>query len=228
VRARLRRFWTRSGFSPGWIAGLQLWLRCEALAGLADGDPVGIWPDASRLGHDATQLTAAKKPTFRAGIVNGRPAVHFDGVDDRMNLPILALATAHTLFVVCRLQAALNYVVIGDGASFYAPYLDGTSIYYLASATGASRAHGLAGGEWALHSLRRSGTTMQFFKNGAQLGGDALMVGNQEQSLNSLGGYDSDFFLVRGDVAEVLIYDAALAATDRAGVEGYLKERYWL
>jgi hypothetical protein len=32
---------------PGAIPGLTLWLRADGLTGLADGDPVATWPDAS-------------------------------------------------------------------------------------------------------------------------------------------------------------------------------------
>src|SRR5262245_37132262 len=82
--AAARRFAGASkAFTPADVSGLVVWLRADAL-GLNDGDPVGTWTDGSGNGRDLTQATAAKKPTYKTNIVNGKPVVRFDGVDDRL------------------------------------------------------------------------------------------------------------------------------------------------
>src|SRR5262245_95497 len=88
------------GFSPEQLSGLKLWLKADAITGPNDGDPVTTWPDSSGNGNDATQATAAKKPTYKAGIQNGRPVIRFDGVDDILATPSVTMATAFTLFAV--------------------------------------------------------------------------------------------------------------------------------
>ena len=68
-----------AGFSPKDVGGLKLWLAADRLTHLIDGDPVGSWIDASGNGNDVTQATATNKPTFKTGILNGKPVVRFDG-----------------------------------------------------------------------------------------------------------------------------------------------------
>ena len=41
-------------FNPADIAGLGLWLDAQQITGLADGEPVTTWPDASGQAHTAT------------------------------------------------------------------------------------------------------------------------------------------------------------------------------
>ncbi len=56
----------------------------DQITGLNDGDPVATWPDASGNGRNLTQAVAANRPTFRINLLNGRPGVRFDGVNDLM------------------------------------------------------------------------------------------------------------------------------------------------
>lgn len=60
-------------------------LQADALA-LSDGDPVGVWPDASGQGHDFTQ-TGNARPMYKASggsptNLGNHPSVQLDGVDD--------------------------------------------------------------------------------------------------------------------------------------------------
>ncbi len=68
------------GFTPLSLSP-AVWLKADTLA-LADGDPVGTWADQSGNGRDLVQATSAAKPMFKTAVLNGRPAVLFDGVDD--------------------------------------------------------------------------------------------------------------------------------------------------
>ena len=68
--------------SPARIPGLVAWYDAAYL-NLADGDPVGTFPDLSGNGSDMTRDTTSQKPIFVANF-NGAPAVYFDGVDDYM------------------------------------------------------------------------------------------------------------------------------------------------
>lgn len=84
------------------IPGLALWLSSGAITGLVDGDPVASWTDLSGNGLHATQGTGSKRPTYKTGILNGRPAVQF-ATDDGLAVTDSAVykATAITLVVVC-------------------------------------------------------------------------------------------------------------------------------
>ncbi len=76
------------------------WLEADTLA-LSDGDPVGTWTAIA--GNDATQGTAAAKPTWRlTGGPNGLPSVEFDAVDDRLLITFPSLTTSVTMMLVLK------------------------------------------------------------------------------------------------------------------------------
>lgn len=73
-----------SGGANALTQGLALWLKADAITGLADNDPIATWPDSSGNGHDMTQPTGGIQPIFRTNIINGLPVARFDGAGDRM------------------------------------------------------------------------------------------------------------------------------------------------
>ncbi len=70
---------------PGGIGNLTtqtvLWLRTTTAPGNSDGNPVTTWQDQSDNGNDATQSSAALKPTFLENVWNSRPVISFNGTD---------------------------------------------------------------------------------------------------------------------------------------------------
>jgi hypothetical protein len=217
------------GFDPASVAGLKLWLKADAITGLSDGDPVGTWEDSSGDNRDATQGTASKKPTYQTGEVNSLPCVRFDGADDYLSFTDPTVATAHTVFLVVK-WSAFGGVVLGDSGNYYCPYAAaGNDFYYRAGGGFVNGNPGtLSTGAWYLITVRRSGTTVQFFKNGVQQGSDLTLSDNLDQILDTLGSYAGGSLPSSIDVAEVLIYDSALGATDRGNVESSLISKYGL
>lgn len=66
---------------------------------LANNDAVADWTARPNSTITATQGTAAAKPTFKTGIVNGQPAVYFDG-DDSLAVSTLGSPSAITGIIV--------------------------------------------------------------------------------------------------------------------------------
>ena len=98
VKQDLIRYWTSvlivwlavaviSASAAPVTEGLQMHLRADHLAGLADGNPLSVWPDGSGQGRDAFQETRGRQPIYRAQAFNGLPAVYFDGQDDGLYFP---------------------------------------------------------------------------------------------------------------------------------------------
>ena len=79
-----------SQFSPRDVSNLILWLDASAITGLNNNDPVATWSDRSGNGNDATQATATNRPLYKTNIVNGKPVVRFDGVDNYLTFGDLA------------------------------------------------------------------------------------------------------------------------------------------
>ena len=69
-------------YKPTFVASSRLWLDANFLEGLSDTDPITTITDRSGQGNDATQATAAKKPTYETNEMKGRPVARYDGVDD--------------------------------------------------------------------------------------------------------------------------------------------------
>jgi hypothetical protein len=59
---------------------LVLWLKADEGV-LVDGSGISSWLDSSPAGHDATQGSAAERPTLIPAVINGRPVARFDGND---------------------------------------------------------------------------------------------------------------------------------------------------
>lgn len=74
----------------------------------SQGDPVGAWPDGSGNGRNATQSTAAAKPTLQRAAYNGHNALRFDGVDDVLVVAntLLPFTNTVTLLAVFKLAGS--------------------------------------------------------------------------------------------------------------------------
>src|SRR4051812_43065905 len=73
-------------FGVGTVAGLQLWLRGDHTGVTSEDDPVETWSDLSGNGRDAT-LDVGDAPILKLTPANNKPALLFDGTDDRLELP---------------------------------------------------------------------------------------------------------------------------------------------
>lgn len=99
---------------------LQFWMDSDAgveVAGgtsAADGDLVKFWNDQSGTENRLEQGVDVAKPTYRTGILNGKPIVRFDGVDDHMTPSLsqfLGNSTSAAFFAVCKLDTAAEMVL---------------------------------------------------------------------------------------------------------------------
>jgi hypothetical protein len=85
-----------------------------------DGDPVTTWVDKGSLGVDATQATAAAKPTYKTGGPGGSDYLLFDG-GDRLWTGAAAfstLAQPNTIAVLCNTtNATTTRNVVSSGIS---------------------------------------------------------------------------------------------------------------
>ncbi len=217
-----------------------------------DGDPVSTWTDISSNTKAFSQATIAKRPTFQTNVLSGKPVVRFDGVDDLLVLAEKYLTSAQgTVFAVIQLTAALQnkQVVLGTGdeaAGNVAHDLRGfhkTTEPNISLRLDDNVAANTLRGDTALVA----GTTyiQTWSSTGAAYG---MRINGAAESLTLLGGADngnwyadvaaldnvtiggrkrdieSDF--LKGDLAELIVYDRVLTAPETARVERYLANRY--
>jgi hypothetical protein len=221
------------GLAPA--AGYEIWLKADALTALSDGDPVATWADQSGNGHDATQATAANRPLYKTGIINGQPALLFDGSSDFLDIADdAAYKTANiTVFVVLLSNSTLR-----------------TCFAYLHAATHTNPFFrwGLWHNNSNVANMRWNGTS---YNSGGGTFGSAWTIAEMVDAdlyLNGtlrINGTDADLTypnatgirlganadgneVLNGYIAEFILYPSSLSSTDRDTTRAYLQDKYAL
>lgn len=216
-------------FSPASVAGLAAWYDASQLTGLADGDPIATSPDRSGNARDLTQATAAKRPTFKTGILNGNPVMRFDGVDDRLVSPAFTLAQPNTVFVVASTTNAgtgQRFIADGvNGSGRNAVYVTAQKWAVYAGSTGTVSSQALSTGvhliDYVFDNTARSLFVDSVGGTAGNAGGASLIGGVVLGDEGPTGGFNWP-----GDIAEYLFYNAAVSAANILLVRAYLKAKW--
>lgn len=199
--------------------GMALWLKADALTGLADGDPVAAWADSGLLVNDAAQANPANRPTYKAVAQNGLPSVAFANagnqwLDFTVNIPNITAA-----FWVAKLNNPFP-----GGPAFW---LGGVGDFY----------PGPVQQMWdpALAAANvRNGTTQQ---NGVAVNGTLINRSSANFEIWSVrtagpvsaSSLANDAALsVVGEICELIVFNTAVDATKARQVESYLSRKYAL
>ena len=221
-------------FDPGTIASLRLWLRGDDISA-SDGSPVSAWADASGFGNGVEQATGMKMPTLLTAQLSAHNIVRFDGIDDTLFKSAASgfvCDTGHTVIAVLNPTAGVAFgmaVVTNYQCNELRQYGSGGYPEWMIP-SGLAQVEGLSDltGLWKVWSgTYNVGTdTLELFINGSSQG-----TANDSGSL-AVGdiylGSRTDTYHWLGDMAEVLVFDAALGATERQAVESYLFSKYAL
>jgi hypothetical protein len=196
---------------------------------LADGDPVSTWRDSSVNGNDAT-MTGSNRPTFKTAIVNGKPIVRFTSAgQSKLNLttPITG-ALPWIIFAVMKRTGPGNIASL-TGSSSNAPY--GTTIVstndaYVYTREGYMPTSGpMSAGFHVIEGIHGSVGNQFVQVDGVNVSGGTTPSPNVGDFVAV--GYDSTTpTYADGDIAEIIIYAAALSGTDRMNIEKYLGTKY--
>jgi hypothetical protein len=224
-----------AAFSPTDIAGLKLWLDASQITGLNDGDAVATWSDVSGNGRDFTQGTASARPIYKTAILNGKPVVRFDGIDDKLSRANFITTGVGTTFAVARRSGGSAGVqeIIGLGSSG-----GFTGWVALAAKSFGSANWGVyVNGGWNASSYSLDGvwSTVRFRSDGSANFTLATNNGTPE-TITGAGGFANLFTsnvgddgygqYLSGDVACILHYDTQLSVADMNLVEAWLLAQY--
>lgn len=220
---------------------LYAWWRADsgvnASAGMpADGSAVTRWEDSGNRNHDLVRVstTATQRPTFRATLANGKPAVDFDGNDYLWSANTAAefgvITSARTIICIARPVAANGgYIFDSSSSTGRTALLTGeiatpsqwvlfpgatpTTLGGLVFESGVSLVScTVASGAQTVHvngELKGSGTSAIQSMSG-------MMLGSRFNLANFLAG----------SISEVLVFDKALDSAERAAIEAYLSSKY--
>ncbi len=216
---------------------MTLWLKADAL-GLANGAAVTSWADQSPNGN--TVSTAGAPGYYLSKVINGKPAVYFDGTVDLTRGGVvgtnLASASDNTLYLViahASYDAYTDLLGWGDCVNnrflVHAPW-GGTLVFQMGNPANASIPYAVPGtysDTPHILEFHRSGNlgelwidgsvvTTSTMSGGPSVGGTStLHIGNSACN-NTFTGY----------VAEIIVFSRALSAGERATARNYLTGKY--
>jgi len=138
---------------------------------------------------------------------------YFDDVDDLIAHPSINFGKTHALLYWLRSFNNVKGIIHGGAANNHVA-IDGTNLYYNAGATELEQAHGGGVSNPTMIGIVRSGTTVQFFKNGVQVGTDQTLDANNDLALTTLGSYDTPGTFFGGVILENGGFIRALSAQE--------------
>ncbi len=211
------QFFESTEFNPASVAGLQLWLRADAI------DPssgfVRVWPDQSGQGNDAVQTAGGAIPSLATDPTSGMPMVRFDGSSDFLALTN-RIASGQTVFLALRNRRTSGY---------YSPLGETGSVdtytgrdRYLWNSVASDR---VEYGETWLNGVPVDGRATSYPDPSGPLA-VLTSIATGPVPTADVGCYWSRGNFWYGDIAEVIIYGAALSGVERHQVEEYLMRKY--
>ena len=225
-----------SAAAPNTISNLQLWLKADAITGLADGAAVASWVDSSTGGHNATQATAGLQPKYRSTsavvpLINGLPVVQFDGVGTFLD-SAAATSNPATVIVVARHvtgSGAVDTLVgsnpaggfslnVHDSTATLEMDVDSVAAITSSALTSTTGPHIYA----ATFAYPGSASVIM---DGVTLA-SASPPGGFFGSAIRIGATSSGNSVWRDVIAEVIYYSRVLTAYEMASVTLYLKNKY--
>lgn len=227
--------------------GLRMWLDANAMA-LNNNDPVSSWTDLSGNNKHAVQDTASYRPLFKTNVLNGKPAVVFDGSNDYLTIDGSMVAnTNYSIFAVVKRNSSnpgsFNYYMGGTQAAM-------NRNLQLGWRSNTTLTHGQYTNDYDMRVPSYSVSMPAYLittRHSNSLGNDTYLNGalkglnmNNVSSARlvhlsswqgaSIGRYIDNTINTRfnGYVAELIIYNRYLSETERKSVESYLATKYGL
>lgn len=223
---------------PITTSGLHLWLRADTGVLRSDGlsasngQQVARWLDQSGNGRNASMATSARQPSLAAGALNGLPVLRFNGAQS-MYLDIFARPTRYTVFIVGKNSTPTETfsMILGPGgnsANNQMRWEGGSNALFVGPGNGGPVNTSTIGNTRIYHELSASydGATMTVYRDGNAVSPSYALSTTAPWELASVGSYYSSYYMT-GDLAEVIMYDRALSASERGSVDSYLRTKYF-
>jgi len=237
VKVHPRRVDVAGGaFSPDSISGLMSWISADTITGLNDGDPVASWLDRTANLNNFTAAGTAR-PTYKTGIVNGKPVVRFDGTTDDMTGPLQsAVATVDLMQVFMvynrRSSTGSQQELLSTSVTLMFENIAG-SLYTARNRDGTGNEDSpiaTTPGSWRIATYSHQAGNIRAGSNDTR---DASLVSTPSGSVAAgfatalhLGASNGSTLFGAIDVAEVLIYNVSLTEAQRENIESYLANKY--
>ncbi len=215
--------------------GLALWLDAsdsstlfqdvELTTPAAFGDPVGGWMDKSGNDFHATQSVADSRPVFEESVMNGAPALRFtagqsDGMIIDQNLEVQRPFTA---FIVNQYWGATRGRTLQSTSENWLHGLWAGNISHYADGFVSSNFAAVNDTVYVSDAVDDSGFS-SFTTNGLDMTSNDTFVGQPfGLALTGAGAFPE---FSDADIAEVIVYDRALADNELTEVRNFLYDKY--
>lgn len=218
-----------SSLAPDEITGLQQWVDATAITGLSDGDAVVAWIDLSGNANHLTSPTSGKRPKYKTNIINSNPAVLYDGIDDVSCNSGLVISQPVTIFMTfyatnaegSTLRLYYGYTTPASyGGTDVTPNPDEYFINSGSSLTGGT----FPKNTWTPIIVVLNGASSVLYQNGTSVlsgnpgsnGTDGICYATSNAAAFPFAGY----------FGEIGVYNKALNATEIAGLNTYLANKW--
>ncbi|MEY4902196.1 MAG: hypothetical protein RLZZ292_11 [Bacteroidota bacterium] len=212
-------------FKPTKIPGLKLWLDAAESSTLSLGadNTVNGWKDRSNSNNNLSNSNVERSPKVQYGALNNKPVVRFDGKDDYLAKVTGGLVgTKTTVFIVAN-SAKVGSKLLETG---------GNSPRTIVHEDNSMRLLNVTNPNYVVGQHRLFSAVSEDTKTKTYIQGKNEVVGTITPFAASiaptvLGSSATYTQPLQGDIAEVLVYDAALSETQRKNVEMYLLEKWF-
>ncbi len=223
------------------LAGYRVWYDVSQLAGKVDGDLISTLPDLAGVINADQTSSGAARPTYKTNIMNGLPALRFNGTSSFISWTGATFypVGGGTVFAVIAnmpAPAIASYAMpftsggTGDAIRYCNSYTTGgQASVHCGVGAGATCAVNIVAGENLLIAMKYNGASSLLRLNGDTLRQNATAI---NAALVQSGTFDigqdtlSSGHWAAMDFLEFLVYPTALGSTDFATVETYLKTKY--
>ncbi len=201
------------------------------------------WADQSGQANHAAQPNSAQAPKFVDNVLNGKPVLRFEGGTkylDVANSPGVSFVGDLSTFFVVKLADMSGYravwsKVLGNKprpTDYYFQPNSNIPLLYRGNATQWLSADGAAAvpsGQFAVIGFDVAGTNVAHYFNDQVNGRGTISLINPAEDSGlplRIGSRDDLVTQLKGDLAELLLYDVALSEADRNAVIEYLRAKY--
>lgn len=205
--------------NPDQYPGLALWLKADEGV-ILNGNFVSQWSDFSGNNRHATSSADVIRPKLVSGVLNGMPAISFDGIEDFLEFP--EITDARTIFWVLRENPAANGIpyrpllgwsggfnfLRGSGEQFWDPQYSSPAVH-----NGSTRMN-----------LQPINGTQQVVPNDFSIVSLSTVANVQASHITMEWNiYGRTWW---GEIAELIIYNQALSVEEVENIELYLADKY--
>ena len=211
-------------FSPLDITGCFVWLDASQEE-QNNNELVGNWHDQSGNGYDFIKATDPPKPIFKTGIINGLPALLFDGIDDSLTgITGLGENQPNTMFMVAKLVVAEDDVALFDTAATEERHQLATTAGNFTIFAGTLLQDGPRTTDWFIFTCIFDGASSLIKRNAASASGQAgahpcnsgIYIGRNWSG----AGFPNMY------AAEFIMYNNRVSTGDQTKIVDYLKAKY--